>query len=168
MWQYRERINYYEKVRRSLYEVLRDALQVRLMRLSLVDSFYNFLDAGEEYSFVEKSELKPKSKRMEKESDLFRTFIVIFCEEGVGPELKNYLRFFPENKLVKKNVEYLADVTLYESFHQNLKYFERIIIGTGALLMLWPGTYTHFSGLAIFLVFVVIPKILKLKSSWID
>ena len=77
MWHYRERINYYEKVRRSLYEVLRDALQMRLMKLSLIDSFYNFLNAGEEYSFVRKAELKPKSKKMEKESDLFRTFIVI-------------------------------------------------------------------------------------------
>ena len=124
MWRYRERINFYEKVRRSLYEVLRDTLQMRLMKLSLVDSFYNFVKAGEEYSFLEKSELKPKSKKMEKESDLFKTFVVIFCEGIVDSNLKNYLRFFPENKLVKKNVEYLADATLYKNFHQNLKYFE--------------------------------------------
>ncbi len=124
MWRYRERLNYYEKIRRSLYEVLRDVLQIRLMKMSLIDSFYNFVTAGEEYSFLEKSELKPKSKKMEKESELFNTFIVIFCEGGIIPELKNYLRFFPENKLVKKNVEYLADATLYKNFHQNLKYFE--------------------------------------------
>jgi len=52
--------------------------------------------------------------------------------------------------------------------YKNLENFERIIIGTGAVLMLWPGTYTHLSGMAIFLVFVVIPKIRKLKSSWIS
>ena len=41
MWIYRERLNYYEKLRRSLYEILRDALEMRLMKISLIDSFYN-------------------------------------------------------------------------------------------------------------------------------
>ena len=89
MWIYRERLNYYEKLRRSLYEILRDALETRLMKISLVDSFYNFLKNGMEYSFVEKSELKPKSKKMERESELYNTFIVIFCEGTISPDLKS-------------------------------------------------------------------------------
>ena len=124
MWKYRERLTYYEKVRRSLYEILRDALETRLMKVSLIDSFFNFQKSGVEYSFVDKSELKPKSKKMEKESDLFKTFIVIFCEGSVSPELKNYLRFFPENAVVKKNIEYLANFSLYKNFQHNMRYFD--------------------------------------------
>ncbi|MBW2027674.1 MAG: hypothetical protein JRH06_00135 [Deltaproteobacteria bacterium] len=125
MWIYRERLNYYEKLRRSLYEILRDALEMRLMKISLIDSFYNYLRNGVEYSFLEKRELRPTSKKMEKESELFNTFIVIFCEGIISPELKNYIRFFPENKLVKKNVDYLPNLSLYKNFNQNLRYFDK-------------------------------------------
>ena len=125
MWTYRERLNYFEKLRRSLYEILRDALEMRLMKISLIDSFYNYLKNGVEYNFPEKSELKPKSKKMERESELFNTFLVIFCEGVISAELKNYIRFFPENKLVKKNVEYLSNLTLHKDFNQNLRYFDK-------------------------------------------
>jgi hypothetical protein len=124
MWRYRKHLNYYERLRRSLYEVLRDSLEGRLMKIALIDSFYNYQKNGIEYSFVDKSELKPKSKKMGKESEFFNTFIVIFCEHMLSPELKNNLRFFPENRIVKKNLEYLADFSLYKRFHQNLKYFD--------------------------------------------
>jgi len=125
MWTYRERLNYFEKLRRSLYEILRDALEMRLMKISLIDSFYNYLKHGVEYRFPEKRELKPKSKKMERESELFNTFLVIFCEGVISPELKNYIRFFPDNKLVKKNVDYLSDLALYKNFNQNLRYFDK-------------------------------------------
>jgi hypothetical protein len=124
MWTYRERLTSYEKLRRSLYEILRDTLEARLMKISLIDSFYNFLKNGVDYNFLEKSELKPKSKKMEKESDLYNTFIVIFCEGTINSELKNYLRFFPENKVIKKNVEYLAQFSLGKNYHTNLRYFD--------------------------------------------
>ncbi len=124
MWRYRERLSYYEKLRRSLYEVLRDELERRLVKVSLIDSFYKYLEHGVEYSFVEKSELKPLSKKMEKESELFNTFIVIFCEGVIGPEFKNHIRFFPENAVVKKNIEYLANFSLYKRFNLNMRYFD--------------------------------------------
>ena len=124
MWRFRERLNYHEKVRRSIYEVLRDALERRLVKISLIDSFYNYARNGVEYSFLDKSELKPKSKKMGKESELFNTFLVIFCEGVVSPRLKNYIRFFPENIVVKKNLEYLANFYIYKRFNQNLKHFE--------------------------------------------
>ena len=124
MWKYRERLNYYEKLRRSLYEILRDALERRLMELSLIETFYKHQKNGVEYSFLDKSELKPKSKKMEKESDLFNTFIVIFYEGVIGSYLKNYIRFFPENRVVKKNLEYLANFSLSDRFSRNLRYFD--------------------------------------------
>ena len=125
MWEYRERLNYFEKLRRSLYEILRDVLEFRLMKMALVDSFYKYLEHGADYSFLDKSELKPKSKKMERESELFNTFIVIFCEGIINPALKNYIRFFPENKVIKQNVEYLANYSLYKNFNQNLRYFDQ-------------------------------------------
>ena len=124
MWRYRERLSYYEKIRRSIYEILRDNLEKKLMKISLLDSFYKHVEHGAEYNFPEKSELKPKSKKMERESELFNTFLIIFCEGVISPDLKNYLRFFPENKLIKKNVEYLANVSLYKKFQHNLRYFD--------------------------------------------
>lgn len=125
MWTYRERLNYFEKLRRSLYEILRDSLEAKLMKISLIDSFYNYQKNGVEYSFLEKKELKPKSKQMEQESQLFKTFIVIFCEGSVEPDLKNYIRFFPENKMIKKNVENLSVFSLHKNFNHNLRYFDK-------------------------------------------
>ena len=40
-------------------------------------------------------------------------------------ELKNYIRFFPDNKLIKKNIGYLADPSLYKNFNLNLRYFDQ-------------------------------------------
>jgi len=125
MWLYRERLNYFEKLRRSLYEIARDALEIQLMKVSLLDSFNNYIKNDVEYSFLDKSELRPKSKKMEKESELFNTFIVIFCEGAINPLLKNYIRFFPENKAIKKNLEYLANFNLFKKYHPNLRYFDQ-------------------------------------------
>jgi hypothetical protein len=124
MWKYREQLSFYDRLRRSLYEMLRDTLERRLMKIALIDSFYNYQKNGADYSFVEKTELKPKSKKMEKESEFFNTFLVILCEGVLNTELKNYIRFFPENSVVKKNLQYLAEFTLYKRFHQNLRYFD--------------------------------------------
>lgn len=125
MWKYREKLNYYEKLRRSHYEILRDELENRLMKISLIDSFNNYQEMSIDYSFLEKSELKPKSKKMEQESELFNTFIVIFTEGVVSPGLKNYIRFFPENAVIKKNLEYIPNFPLLKRFHRNLRHFDK-------------------------------------------
>jgi len=125
MWRYRERLSYYEKLRRSMYEVLRDALEARLMKISLIDSFFKHARKGVEYRFPDKSELKPKSKHMEQESELFNTFIVIFHESALPSTLKNYIRFFPENRVIKKNIENLAAFRLHKKFHLNLRTFDK-------------------------------------------
>jgi hypothetical protein len=125
MWKYRERLSYSEKLRRSLYEILRDSLEMRLMKISLIDSFYNHLKQGVEYTFVEKSQLKPKSTKMEKESKLFNTFIVIFCEGTIDSALKTHIRFFPENKMIKQNMGYLVELSLPHEFHPSLRQFDQ-------------------------------------------
>jgi hypothetical protein len=125
MWRYRERLTYLEKMRRSMYEVLRDALEVKLMKISIIDSFYKHVQNGVEYRFPDKSELKPKSKRMEQESELYNTFIVLFCEGTLPSELKNYIRFFPENRVVKKNLDQVASFRLPRKFHLSLRYFDK-------------------------------------------
>lgn len=124
MWIYRERLNYYKKIRRSIYEILRDALERKLMKISLVDSYHNFQAHDVPFRFVDKKELKPKSKKMEKESEFFNTFLVIMCEDVVSSNLKNYIRFFPENRVIKQNLRYHANFTIYKRFYQNLRYFE--------------------------------------------
>jgi hypothetical protein len=124
MWKYREQLSYFGKLKRSIYEILRDSLERRLMKIALIDSFLKFKENNAAYSFVEKSELKPKSKKMEKESDFFNTFLVILCEDTVRDILKNYIRFFPENSVNKRNLKYLAEFPLYKQFRQNLRHFD--------------------------------------------
>ncbi len=124
MWQFREQLSYWGKLKRSIYENLRDDLERRFTKIALIDSFNRFMENGVEYPFVEKSELKPRSKRMEKESKFSNTFLVIICENVIKNELKNYIRFYPENSVNKKNLEYLADYTLYNNFQKNLKHFD--------------------------------------------
>ena len=124
MWKYREQLSYYQKLRRSIYEILRDSLERRLMKTSLIDSFYSYLKNGVKYIFVDKSEFKPKSKKMERESEFFNTFLVVICEGRLSSQLKNYIRFFPENSVIKKNLRHLPKFSLYKRFHQNLRHFE--------------------------------------------
>jgi len=86
MWRYRERLNYYEKLRRSLYEVLRDTLERRLMKVSLIDSFYNYQENKVEYNFLDKSELKPKSKKFEKEQICSTLLLLSFAKASSAPK----------------------------------------------------------------------------------
>ena len=124
MWKFREQLCYSGKLKRSIYENLRDDLERRLIKMALIDSYSQFEENGVEYRFVEKSELKPRSKKMERESKFFNTFLVIICENVIKSELKNYIRFYPENSITKKNLEYLADFPLYNNFQKNLKNFD--------------------------------------------
>ena len=124
MRKFREQLSYSGKLKRSIYEILRDDLERHLIKVSLIDSYNRFKANGAHYRFVDKSELKPRSKKMEKESKYFNTFLVIICENVIKSELKNYIRFYSENSVNKKNLEYLADFTIYNKFHKNFKQFD--------------------------------------------
>jgi hypothetical protein len=98
-----------EKLRRALYNTLRNELDFALIEYGLVDSYMNFLYAGEEYKFVEKRELKPRGKVAEVENELINGFILIFTEDSVQADLKKYIRYFDSNKVMKEN---LPEITL--------------------------------------------------------
>ena len=124
MWLFRNKLNYHEQIRRSLYETLRDVLDRELIKIALLDSFEHHIKNGIEYNFVEKSELRPKSKKIEIESKYNNSFLVIFSEGTINKNLKNYIRFFPENSTTKRNLSDLTGFTLFKRFHQNMRYFE--------------------------------------------
>ncbi len=44
---------------------------------------------------------------------------------------------------------------------KRLKHFERMIIGTSAIMMLWPSQTTHLVGILIYAISMVLPKIFK-------
>ncbi len=97
-----------EKLRRTLYKTLRNELDFALLEYGLVDSYKNFLAANAEYKFVERRELKPRSKVAEMENDLTNGFILIFTESAIAPELKKYIRYFDNNKVIKENLPPMA------------------------------------------------------------
>ena len=130
MWLFRNKLNYYEGIRRSLYETLRDVLDRELIKIALIDSFEQHIKNNVEYNFVEKSELRPRSKKIETESKHNNSFLVIFSEGAINKSMKNHIRFFPENATTKKNLSDLTGFTLFKRFHQNMRYFETPIFFT--------------------------------------
>ncbi len=122
-WPYRYHLGYRMRLRRSLYEVLRDQLDTNLAKLALVDSYWNFVQAGEPYPFVQKRELKPRARISEKEYAHHNHFLIIFCEGTIPSEHKKYIRFFDTNKLTKESIGKIPYITLYKRYTSNLRYF---------------------------------------------
>ena len=124
-WPYRYQLSLKHRVRRSVYEVLRDQMDGHLMRHALVDSYRKFKKAGEPYPFVPKRELKPRAKVIEQEYIRQNHFLVIFCEGTIPGAYKKYIRFFDNNKITKDNVsEQLVNVQLHKAYTKNLRHFD--------------------------------------------
>ena len=100
-WPYRYHLSLQDRVRRSVYEMLRDQMDTYLLKHALVDSYENFCHAGEEYPFVSKRELKPRARVVEKEFIHHNHFLVLFCEGTIPNAYKKYIRFFDANKVTK-------------------------------------------------------------------
>ena len=117
-----------EKRVRALYKALRNELDQYLIDFALVDSYNNFLKAGQPYPFVEKRELKPRAKVMERENSLMNSFIVIFCESVIPAEMKKYIRYFDDNKVTKENlgVMNLRGLNFSDRFQAQQRYFENM------------------------------------------
>ncbi len=128
-WPYRYHLSARMKLRRSLYEVLRDELDNQLIGLALVESYNNFSKNGEDYPFVAKRELKPKARVAEKEYANHNHFFVIFCEGTIPNIHKKYIRFFDNNKLTKDSIDQLPYVTLHKNYTANLRYFNNPSFG---------------------------------------
>ena len=60
-WPYRYQLSLQNRLRRSVYEVLRDQMDMVLVKQALIDSYENFQRAREPYPFVSKRELKPRA-----------------------------------------------------------------------------------------------------------
>jgi len=112
MWKFREQLSYFGKLRRSIYENLRDDMERRLIKMALIDSYHQFKGNGVEYRFVEKSELKPKSKKMEKESKFFNTFLVILCENVIKNDLTLPITLFIISSIRISNISILQKASI--------------------------------------------------------
>jgi len=124
VWPYRYQISLKHRLRRSVYEVLRDQMDIYLIKHALVDSYENFHRAGEPYPFVPKRELKPRARVIEQEYINQNHFLVIFCEGSIPPAFKKYIRFFDSNKLTKESLDELVYIKLHKNYTKNLRYFD--------------------------------------------
>ena len=122
-WPYRHHLGTRLRLRRSLYEVLRDQLDSNLVKLSMIDSYWKFYEQGERYPFVEKRELKPRAVVAEQEYINHNHFLIIFCEGTIPNIHKKYIRFFDSNKLTKDNIEKKPYISLHKGYNSNLRYF---------------------------------------------
>ena len=74
MRKFREQLSYSGKLKRSIYEILRDDLERHLIKVSLIDSYNRFKANGAHYRFVDKSELKPRSKKWKRNQSILIPF----------------------------------------------------------------------------------------------
>ncbi|MBU2026215.1 MAG: hypothetical protein KJ814_01160 [Proteobacteria bacterium] len=123
-WPYRHHLSVKERLRRSLYEVLRDQLDMMLIKNALVDSYQNFKNAKVEYPFVPKRDLKPRARVTEPEYTLQNHFLVLFCEGTIPGKYRKYIRFFDSNKVTKESIEETSCVRLHQDYSKNLRYFD--------------------------------------------
>lgn len=113
-----------DRLRRSLYDVLRDQLDICLIKHALVDSYWRFRRAGKIYPFIQKRELKPNARISKKEFSKQNTFLVIFCEGTIPDEHKKYIRFFDTNKVTKSAINEIANIELSTDYTRNVRYFD--------------------------------------------
>ena len=123
-WPYRYQLSLQDRLRRSVYEMLRDQMDMYLVKYALIDSYWNFCQAEEPYPYVPKRELKPRARVVEKEYIYHNHFLVMFCEGTIPAWYKKHIRFFDTNKVTKEGIAELAQVQLHKKYTKNLRYFE--------------------------------------------
>jgi len=123
-WPYRYQLSLQDRLRRSVYEVLRDQMDTYLVKHALIDSYENFRRARRSYPFVSKRELKPRARVVEEEYVFHNHFLVIFCEGTIPSRYKKYIRFFDTNKVTKEGVGELTTIQLHKRYTKNLRYFD--------------------------------------------
>jgi hypothetical protein len=123
-WPYRYQLSLQDRLRRSVYEVLRDQMDMYLLKHALIESYENFCRVRQPYPFVSKRELKPRARVVEKEYIHHNHFLLLFCEGTIPTRYKKYIRFFDTNKVTKDGIEELANVRLHKRYTKNLRYFD--------------------------------------------
>jgi len=123
-WPYRYQLSFKYRLRRSVYEVLRDQMDGILIDHALIDSYRNFIQVKEPYPFVAMRELKPRARIIEKEYLLQNHFLIIFCEGTIPGNFKKYIRFFDSNKISKEIIREQPHLTFHRKYQKNLRYFD--------------------------------------------
>lgn len=123
-WTFREQLSRQDRLRRSIYETLRDELDEYLVDYGLVKSYHRFLGQGLPYPFVEKRELKPRARIPDAEYDCHNRFLVIFVEDSIPSVHKKYIRFFDDNRVTKENLMRSSTVQFSKQYFRNIKLFE--------------------------------------------
>lgn len=124
VWPYRYQLSTRHRLRRSVYELLRDQMDGYLVRHALIESYWKFCRAGQPYPFVPKRELKPRARVVEEEFALQNHFLVLFCEGTIDNHYQKYIRFFNNNKITKESVNELVHVKLHKNYTKNLRHFD--------------------------------------------
>jgi len=93
-----------ERLRRTLYKTLRDELDYSLIQFGIIDGYEKIKKTGQEYAFVSMRELKPRGKVDSVENELIEGFIILFAEDVIPSNLKKYIRYFDNNRVVKENL----------------------------------------------------------------
>jgi hypothetical protein len=123
-WNFREQLSRQDKLRRSIYEALRDELDQYLIEYGLLESYRKFVEKRLEFPFVEKRELKPRARIPDVEYESHNRFLVIFVEDFVRSEHKKHIRFFDTNKVTKENLMRSETVQFSKKYFRNIKLFE--------------------------------------------
>jgi len=123
-WPYRHQLSLHDRLRRSVYEVLRDHLDTVLVKQALIASYLKFCAAREPYPFVNKRELKPRARVVEKEYANHNHFLVIYCEGSIPPQFKKYIRFFDGNKVTTDAIGEFAHIQLQKKYSPSLRFFD--------------------------------------------
>jgi hypothetical protein len=125
-WQVREELSAENRLRRSYYELLRDALDQMMLQYALVDSYENFQGRRTAFPFVEKRELKPRARIPDVEYDSQNAFLVMFVEDTIPPRHKKYIRFFDVNRTTKANILGSKTLPLTNTYDRSQKYLESV------------------------------------------
>ncbi|MGB5157538.1 hypothetical protein [Desulfobacterium sp. N47] len=123
-WSVRESLSMANRLRRSYYELLRDDLDQFLLKYALIDSYNNFLNKNAAYPFVEKRELKPRTRINDIEYESQNTFLIIFIEDSIPANHKKYIRFYDINKTTKDNIIKSKTLPLDCAFDRSQKFFD--------------------------------------------
>ncbi len=123
-WNYREELSRASRLRRSYYELMRDEIDQYMLQYALIDSYYNFRTRRIAYPFVEKRELKPRARIPGIEYEHQNAFLMIFVEDSIPEINKKYIRFFNDNKTIKKNLLSYKGLSLKGKFERSHKYLD--------------------------------------------
>ncbi|MBW1989201.1 MAG: hypothetical protein JRI97_06610 [Deltaproteobacteria bacterium] len=125
-WRYREELSAQNRLRRSIYELLRDQLDQQVLSYTLIDSYKRFVENRQLYPFVEKRELKPRARIPQQEYEHQSAFLILFVEDTIPSAYKKYIRFFDANKTTKANLINAKAISLNQNYDRNLRYMESL------------------------------------------